>query len=280
MHPDSDVRSQPAEHAYGVRERASGDELALHAEHIHLSGYSVLPTSMTSTEIADLRERLDSVLERQTLEFGAERMSGIGDARTARCPLVDDEAFLRLATYPPLLALCRQLLGDYIVLMQQNGIVNSPAGTHTQASYHRDLPYQHFVSSRPLAVSALFCVDPFRPETGATTLIPGSHRIEAFPSTEVAAATDVSVGAEPGSFIVFDSMLFHRAGTNTSGAPRRAVNHVYTIPIIAQQISLPAALNGRYADDPALRRLLGYESEPARSAADWRERRLRRGNSS
>ena len=164
--------------------------------------------------------------------------------------------------------------------MQQNGIVNLPVGTHAQASYHRDLPYQHFVSSRPLAVSALFCIEPFRPETGATTVIPGSHRIEPFPSAEVAAALDVPVRAEPGSFIVFDSMLFHRAGVNTSGAPRRAVNHVYTVPIIAQQISLPAALNGRHADDPAVRQLLGYDTEPAHSAMDWRERRLRRGKRS
>lgn len=262
--------------SYGVRERASGDGLDFHAERIRLSGFTVLPSGMTDAGLADIRARLDAVLERQTGEFGAERLAAIGDAMTARCPLAYDDVFLRLAAHAPVLALCRRLLGDYVVLMQQNGVVNPPGQTHTQASYHRDLPYQHFVSSRPLAVSALFCIDPFTPDTGATTMIPGSHRIEAFPSPEVSAALDMAVRAEPGSFIVFDSMLYHRAGTNSSGAPRRAVNHVYTVPIIAQQISLPSALNGRYADDPGLRQLLGYDVDPAASPQAWRTRRYQR----
>jgi len=57
---------------------------------------------------------------------------------------------------------------------------------------------------------------------------------------------------------------------------RRAVNQVYTIPLIAQQIALPQLLGGKYRDHPALARLLGYDSVPARSVAEWRQRRLDR----
>jgi ectoine hydroxylase-related dioxygenase (phytanoyl-CoA dioxygenase family) len=70
--------------------------------------------------------------------------------------------------------------------------------------------------------------------------------------------------------------VFHRAGENRSGRPRRAVNQVFSTPIIAQQISLPDALNGRYSDDPVLARLFGYDVAPARSVAAWRERRFAR----
>ena len=210
------------------------------------------------------------VLERQALEFGAERMSAVGDARTARCPLVDDEAFLRLATYPPLLALAGGF-GDYIVLMQQNGIVNSPAGAHTPASYRRDLPYQHFVSSRPLAVSALFCIDPFRPETGATTLIPRSIGSRHSHPRRWRPPPDVSVGAEPGSFIVFDSMLFHRAGVNTSGAPRRAAQ-----PRLHDSNQSPAvSLPGR-AEQPSCRRFGPPAAARLRDRAGALGRRLAR----
>jgi ectoine hydroxylase-related dioxygenase (phytanoyl-CoA dioxygenase family) len=132
------------------------------------------------------------------------------------------------------------------------------------------------VSSEPLAISALFCLDPFRLETGATTVLPGSHKFERFPSERLAAEIDMPVVADRGSFVVFDSMLFHRAGVNRTEGMRRAVNHVYTIPLIGQQISLPAALGGRYSDEPALARLLGYDSAPAPSVTGWRERRLRR----
>jgi len=99
-------------------------------------------------------------------------MAAIGDSTRVRSPLVADEAFLRVAADPDVLAICRELLGDDVVLIQQNGIINPGGGSHSQQTYHRDLPYQRFVSSGPLAISALFCIDPFRPKTGATIVLP------------------------------------------------------------------------------------------------------------
>jgi ectoine hydroxylase-related dioxygenase (phytanoyl-CoA dioxygenase family) len=263
--------------AYGVTERVvSSDDVALHVERIRVAGYTVVPRLFGTPEVDEFARRLDAVLGVQVAEFGANRLEAIGDALTARCPMAYDDIFLRLATHATVLEIVRRLLGDYIVLMQQNGVINAPGQGHAQLSYHRDLPYQHFASSRPLAISALLCIDPFRAETGATTMLPGSHRFEAFPSTVVAAELDTPVVAERGSYIVFDSMLFHRAGVNRSDRVRRAVNHVYSIPIIAQPISLPEMLDGKYQDDPVLGRLLGYESGPAGSVVAWRERRLRR----
>lgn len=264
--------------SYGVLEQeGGGDTLALHAECIRLAGHTVVPGGFTAEQLADLRARLDAVLARQAEEFGGEaRLAAIGDALTARCPLAYDDAFLRLATHDTVLALCRRLIGDYVVLLQQNGVINPPGEGHTQTAYHRDLPYQHFVSSRPLAVSALFCLDPFRASTGATLVLPGSHRVESFPSADATAKLEVAVEAPAGSFIVFDAMLFHRAGRNVSGGPRRAVNHVYGLPILAQQVSIAPLVADACAADPALARLLGQDAAPAASVLAWRERRLQR----
>src|SRR5262245_25476407 len=196
--------SRPMSDAYGIVERgAAASDAARIAERIRLAGYAVVPGGFSSADVTDFGARLDQVMTRQVEEFGgADRLASIGDALTARCPLVYDEAFLALAAHPPLLAICRELLGDYVILMQQNGVINPSGQRHTQVAYHRDLPYQHFVSSRPLGVSALFCIDPFLPETGATTMIPGSHRMEAFPSDQAAADLDTSVTADAGSFLV------------------------------------------------------------------------------
>jgi ectoine hydroxylase-related dioxygenase (phytanoyl-CoA dioxygenase family) len=107
--------------------------------------------------------------------------------------------------------------------------------------------------------------------------LPGTHRIEEYPSDQLAAEIERPVEAPAGSFLVFDSMVFHRAGHNVSSMPRRGVNHVYALPFIAQQMSLPDILAGRYADDPALARLFGYETQPASSVdAWWSSRRARR----
>lgn len=271
------MSNSPARASYGVTEHdAAGDDLAPHVDSIRLAGYTVIPGGYSAAALADLAHRLDAVLERQAAEFGAADLAAIGDSLTARCPLAYDDVFLRLAAHETVLALCRRLLGDYLVLLQQNGVANPSRAVHTQASYHRDLPYQHFVSSRPLAISALFCVDPFRGATGATLVLPGSHKVEGFPSEAVRQRFETPVEAAAGSFIVFDSMVFHRAGENVSGAPRRAVNHVYGVPILAQQITLAPLVTAACAADPALARLLGADVSPAASVAEWRERRRRR----
>jgi ectoine hydroxylase-related dioxygenase (phytanoyl-CoA dioxygenase family) len=117
------------------------------------------------------------------------------------------------------------------------------------------------------------CLDTFVPETGCTHVLAGSHKVEAFPSDAYATRMEQPVSAPAGSYIVMDAMLYHRAGVNRSGGIRRAVNNVYALPILKQQIVLPALLGGRWSDDAALARLLGYDSDPPASVAEYRRRR-------
>ena len=264
--------------SYGITEQASSrTDRDGHIERIRLEGFTVVPGGYTADELAYLAGRIDTLLAEQAEHAGGvQALAEIGEHETLRCCLAHDEAFVRVAANEHVLAICRQLLGDYIVLTLQNAIANSPGRVHHQTACHRDLPYQHFVSSRPLAISALFCVDPFTHENGATVVLPGTHRIEHFPSDTLAKEIERAVEAPAGSFLVFDSMLFHRAGHNRSTAMRRAVNNVYALPFIGQQISMPDVLQGRYADDPALRRLFGYDTKPVASVDDWWARRRAR----
>ncbi|MFX5510311.1 hypothetical protein ABTD49_20870, partial [Acinetobacter baumannii] len=80
--------------------------------------------------------------------------------QTIRAPLVHGSAvFRRLATNPVLMEVLQKLIVGKFILNQQNGVINPPGATYNQGAWHRDLPYQHYVSSTPLAVNALFCVD-------------------------------------------------------------------------------------------------------------------------
>ena len=263
---------------YGIRERATADDAAdRHAERIRLVGFTVIDSGLSPAEVAYVSSRIDALLETQIAAAGGlDRLAEIGEQETARCCLAYDDAFLGLATNRAVLDVCRRLLGDYFVLMQQNAVINPPGRAHTQTAYHRDLPYQHFVSSRPLAVSALFCADAFTRVNGATVVLPGSHKMEQFPSEATMRDVESPLEAPAGSYLVFDSMLFHRAGANTSATVRRAVNQVFALPFIAQQISLPDALGGKYSDDPEVARLLGYGSAPVRSVEEWWTRRRAR----
>ena len=73
---------------------------------------------------------------------------------------------------------------------------------------------------------------------------------------------------------MFDAMVYHRAGENTSGKTRRAISQIYTMPMIKQQINLPRALGGKYSDNHFYAKFLGYERGTAGSVLEWRQVRM------
>ena len=252
----------------------------LHFEELRRSGFTVVTGVLKSTQLQLCREAIDALLVTQAEPFAHDELESIGELDIVRAPLVDDDFFLfSVAMAPAVLDLVEQVVGDYCLLHLQNAIVNRPDRAHHQSSWHRDLPYLDRVSSAPLALSALFCIDEFSVESGATSCIPGSHLVADPPPEAFLATHAVSMEAGAGDVIIFDSMLLHRAGANQSANPRRGINNVYSVGIIRQQIDLPRAMDGRHADDPRLAVFLGYASNAPTSADEYRVRRLRRSGS-
>jgi ectoine hydroxylase-related dioxygenase (phytanoyl-CoA dioxygenase family) len=270
-----DLMQQLRTHA--VREIHKNDsEDDLHAEEIRNIGYTVVDSGLTKDELEDIRGRIDRVYAKQVEEMGGEaNLMRINDANIGRCLLGYDDYFVKLAANERIVSITSRLLGENFILMSQNAIVNQPSDEHYQSTWHRDLNYQHFVSSRPIAISALYSIDEFSIETGGTHMLPASHKSEVFPSTEYVLRHETPMSAPPGSILIFDAMVYHRAGNNQSGRPRRAVNHIFTLPLIKQQINIPAMLNGKFRDDPFLGRLLGYQSEMGESTLTWRQNKLK-----
>lgn len=263
---------------YGVLTQSiSTDELSQAAESLQMLGFAVVDAGYTAAQVADLQNRFEELRTKVFAEYGVQPLRTIDEHNTIRCPLGMDGAFLDLAMNERILDLCERLIGPGFILNQQNGIVNpGDAETYNQAFYHRDLPYQHFVSSRPLAINALYCVDEFTAENGSTLIIPASHKEAAFPSDHFIRANEKAITAPAGSFLVLDCMVYHRGGTNRSGKNRRAVNHMYTIGLMRQQLDLPALLGDAFTTDPELRRLLGYDYAAPRSTAEYYEGRRRK----
>ena len=263
---------------YGVHRQQAADDAAGRAmESLRLLGYAVVDGRFDETTLTDLRHRFAAAQAASLARYGAADLRAIDEHNTIRCMLAGDPAFLQLAMHPVILDIAEQMLGPGFILNQQNGIINPGDGTpYSQAFYHRDLPYQHFISSRPLALNAVFCVDDFTPDNGATLVVPASHKEEAFPSDNLVHASERVVTASAGSFIVLDCMTFHRGGRNESGQDRRAVNHVYTIGLMRQQVDLPAFLGDDFSHDPIVRRLLGFDYGAPRSPAEYYAQRRRK----
>ena len=262
--------------AYGIRERFIPSTAAEQAyELLRIQGYCIVDSGLGESEMCQLRLAFDAGHKAYAERYG-ERfdLAALGENHTIRVLPAVAPAFLTLIQNHPLQALLDLIFGESVTLNQVNGLINPPSGaTFSQGRWHRDLPYQHFVASRPLAVNALFCLDDFTKENGATKVAPGTHKEEKYPSDTVLSEIARTLTTPAGYFLVLDAMTFHAAGKNTTDKPRRAVNHVYTIPPIRQQIALESVLDGALAVPENMRRLFGFGGLEPRTVDEWLETR-------
>jgi ectoine hydroxylase-related dioxygenase (phytanoyl-CoA dioxygenase family) len=262
--------------SYGVLEQSRADDaLSSAAEEIACLGYSVIDSGYPAQEVDDLKRIFEDTHRRYLDLHGASALAEIDEHNGIRLPLALNARFIELAANERVLRLVETLIRNTFILNQQNGVINPANGTrYNQDAWHRDLPYQHFVSSRPLAVNALYCVDDFTAENGATFVVPASHKHESFPSAAFIDKHARQISAPAGSFIVLDCMVYHRGGENRTSTARRGVNHVYTSAFIRQQIDIPAVL-GSSPTRPELSDLLGYRYRLPRTVSEFLAMRRR-----
>ena len=237
-------------------------------------GYTVIEDVLTDADLEVLRNELDRVYKLQEMEFTREGLRDINEEFMARALLCYSEVYMKLSSIQELMKYVQSILGDYYILHLQNGIINMPNQPHHQNSWHRDLPYQNWISSEPMGCNLFYCLDPFTPETGSTIVLPYSHKMKTIPSDEYIEKHSVQLTATAGSVVLFDSMVLHKAGYNSSTIIRRGVNNMYVKPILRQQIDLPRMLDGKYSDDPFLNMLFGYDAQTASDVITFRTRRL------
>ena len=267
-------KKQIPTNSYGILKKdtllTSVDESA---EEVKRLGYTILDSGLTTQQIKAISDAFNSTLLKYRKKYGDQKLKSKNEFYSIRALLSDNQdIFVKLATNKILLALLSKLIEGKFILNQQNGIINPPKKAYNQGSWHRDLPYQHFVSTTPLAVNALFCVDDFTFENGSTFIIPGSHKFGNYPSDKFIENNALQIEAKAGDFIVLDCMVFHSGGYNSSQKERRAINHVYTIPYFKQQISLPNILDAKKLE-PEERDLLGFNFDVPTSVDQFIEER-------
>jgi ectoine hydroxylase-related dioxygenase (phytanoyl-CoA dioxygenase family) len=234
------------------------------AEQARRLGYAIFDSGFTGEDLKDISDAFNRTREEYVLAHGEDLLKSVNEFHTIRAPLIHGEpAFLRLAMNGNLIAVLNMLISGKFILNQQNGIINPPGEPYNQGAWHRDLPYQHYVSSSPLAMNALFCIDDFTPDNGSTYVLPATHREVNFPSTSYICKNALQVEAKAGQYILLDCMLYHSGGFNKTCRERRAVNHLYTIPYFRQQINLPKNISAEGLSE-AERDILGFTYlEPA-----------------
>ena len=144
----------------------------------------------------------------------------------------------------------------------QNGFIlpSTPKGQTPsifQHSFHQDFP--RVLNGYVASINIMFALDQFSTETGATLVVPGTHQRTAAPDQKYLTKNAIPVECPAGSMFVFDSTLWHAAGTEYLGSK---IAWRLTINSPVRTLSNKSIMSGRWgrsvlAQPPRTQQLLG-----------------------
>lgn len=241
--------------SYGVRHQNKVfNDNDLLSESFKRKGFIIFPSKIKTKEKREIEEKFETTRKSYFLKYFKNQKIN----SSIRALFSFDRCFLTLARNDNLIKFLKLLFDGEFILNQQNGIINSSNIKYNQARWHRDLPYQHFVSSKNIAINVIYCIDKFTIENGCSEVLPYSQLFENFPSDKFILNNFEPVVANAGDFIILNSMTFHKGGVNKSSKDRRGINSVYSIPFIRHQIDL-TTLEYKYKLTELEKKFLGFQ---------------------
>lgn len=228
-------------------------------DQIQAEGYTVLENALSPRQVSAIRDELDPLLA--TAPYGRNDFEGFRSQRIyallAKAPTTAD-----LVEHPALTALLDGLLRPSYLLSAHIAI-NVHPGETAQMLHPDD---GHCLPPRPrrhLGVSAVWALDDFTADNGATQVLPGSHLWK----QTTADADDPrirTIEMPAGSALVFLGTTLHRGGANTSDKVRLGITPQFCEPWIRQietmTLAVPPETAAQYS--PQVQSLLGYALYP------------------
>lgn len=228
------------------------------ADHAALmrDGYVILERVLngeTCSAIRDESRRLLGAAGRNAFEgFKTQRVYNV----LAKSRVFDD-----LIDHPRLVALLDHVFEPNYLLSQAQ-LININPGEDAQ-QLHFDDSFYKIPRPRPaLAASAIWAIDAFTADNGATSIIPGSHiwDAETFPTQE----QTIPCVMPEGSLVVFLGTFWHGGGANRTTRDRLAFTNQYCAPWLRTQenffLEVPREIVRTLR--PAIQSLLGYSVYP------------------
>lgn len=217
-------------------------------------GYLLLNGLLTPEEVAEVTARAEAVWADEGAQAGSENYLEPGVRRLANLANKGAE-FRRLLVHPAVLEAVRTVLGPRVRINMLNARDALPHGTavqplHTDADHGAKADAQGY-----LVCTAIWMLDPFTRENGATRLVPGTHRDTTLPKEVLADVyashpAEVVVTGQPGDVFIFNGHCWHAGGANHTDGPRRAVLAHYA------RADQPQRLNQKQSLSPAVQAAL------------------------
>ena len=233
--------------AQGTVSRIQSNWKSVALEYLEDLGFVVVEDVMSLEFIEETRSAMYEVQRQIKLEVGAEKLRRAGELGVLRLMMKYHDHFYRFLEIPEMLSMIDATLTSTAILHVQNGFILPPFAEKSvpsvfQNNFHMD--FRRVLNGYPASINAMFAIDDFGENNGATLIVPGSHQRLDAPSLEYMNAVAIPALCKAGSMIFFDSTLWHAAGPNISGRDRLAVNQQFTRAFFKQQVDYPRALGG------------------------------------
>lgn len=234
------------------------DTLTAHdRERLDEDGYAIFPSLLDKSTMETLRARL-AALEKAEDAWGANTSER--DPGGARVDDINHKGaeFDFLWVHPVLLACMNHYLGDFRVSSMTARSARPGAG---HQGMHVDW-WGNFEDGY-VACNSCWMLDDWTRASGATRVVPGSHRWKRRPEEEMADTRaqhpqEILIEAPAGSLAVFNGYLWHSGSLNSTSRPRRGLFTVYSRADQPRQNDQGARLDGELANrlSPEARRIL------------------------
>lgn len=185
-----------------------------HLQALDSAGYVVVPQAIDAAWVERLKRAFDGA---PAQENGTQHV-----ALTPETPAI--EAWLALKDHPVIVAAADHVLGRPFRVRDLHG--RNPLPGFGQQGLHSDW-MERADASRAFVLTAIWIIDDFAADNGATRVVPGSHRFARAIPRSLAQPTarhphERTVTARAGSVLVFNGHTWHSGTKNESGGPRRA----------------------------------------------------------
>lgn len=142
--------------------------------------------------------------------------------------LLQQEVFIRLIRFAPILERQRAIFGDQLQLLQYDVLYQGPHYTGPARAWHRDL---YFPGDTPVSVNTIIYLDDIGADGAPTYAVPGSHRGTALPPAGEARhqplPAEVALRPAAGDVLFINSAIWHSWGINHSDRQRRTIYMYY-----------------------------------------------------
>ncbi len=243
---------------------------------ITTQGYVVVPDVLSASLVRSLARALDDLRAEDVARFGESYLYRIGQEGFVINVGDRGAAFERLLMERPVMGVVNALLGPGAFLYLFQGVIVPPGGGVGAYpwKWHCDLYHVLLdVGDRAFlpGLNCLFYLDDVDSRNGGTWIIPGSQGLSdedvPYSDEHFMRRAAIQVEASAGSAVIFNPLLWHCAGANTTDQPRRAVKMLlvreWMLPQMDYARSIRAEVLNRLDNEALL--ILGRRSRVPRS---------------